>query len=70
MKSNPYLWRLSMDPDKIELESINKMFEYEKFSRLIDELDVDELKSFAKSYFKLYLKQQEVIKNFAISGLA
>ncbi len=36
-----------MDPDKIELESINKMFEYEKFSRLIDELDVDELKSFA-----------------------
>jgi hypothetical protein len=59
-----------MDPDKIELESINKMFEYEKFSRLIDELDVDELKSFAKSYFKLYLKQQEVIKNFAISGLA
>jgi uncharacterized Fe-S cluster-containing MiaB family protein len=70
VKSNPYLWRLSMDPDKIELESINKMFEYEKFSRLIDELDVDELKSFAKSYFKLYLKQQEVIKNFAISGLA
>jgi hypothetical protein len=59
-----------MDPDKIELESMNKMFEYEKYSRLIDELNVDELKNFAKSYFKLYLKQQEVIKNFAISGLA
>jgi len=59
-----------MDPDKIELESMNKMFEYEKYSRLIDELDIDELKNFAKSYFKLYLKQQEVIKNFAISGLA
>ena len=59
-----------MDPDKIELESMNKMFEYEKYSRLIDDLDVDELKNFAKSYFKLYLKQQEVIKNFAISGLA
>mgnify|MGYP000591829445 FL=1 len=59
-----------MDPDKIQLESMNKMFEYEKYSRLIDELDVDELKNFAKSYFKLYLKQQEVIKNFAISGLA
>lgn len=58
-----------MDPDKIQLESMNKMFEYEKYSRLIDELDVDELKNFAKSYFKLYLKQQEVIKNFAISGL-
>jgi hypothetical protein len=59
-----------MDPDKIQLESMNKMFEYEKYSRLIDELDVDELKNFAKSYFKLYLKQQEVIKNFAIPGLA
>jgi hypothetical protein len=59
-----------MDPDKIQLESMNKMFEYEKYSRLIDELDVDELKNFAKSYFKLYLKQQEVIMNFAISGLA
>ena len=70
MKSSPYLWRSSMDPDKIELESMNKMFEYEKYSRLIDELDIDELKNFAKSYFKLYLKQQEVIKNFAISGLA
>lgn len=59
-----------MDPDKIQLESMNKMFEYEKYSRLIDELDIDDLKNFAKSYFKLYLKQQEVIKNFAISGLA
>ena len=59
-----------MDPDKIQLESMNKMFEYEKYSRLIDELNVDELKNFAKSYFKLYLKQQEVIKSFAISGLA
>jgi hypothetical protein len=59
-----------MDPDKIQLETMNKMFEYEKYSRLIDDLDVDELKNFAKSYFKLYLKQQEVIKNFAISGLA
>ena len=59
-----------MDPDKIQLESMNKMFEYEKYARLIDDLDIDELKNFAKSYFKLYLKQQEVIKNFAISGLA
>ena len=49
---------------------MNKMFEYEKYARLIDDLDIDELKNFAKSYLKLYLKQQEVIKNFAISGLA
>ena len=59
-----------MDPDKIQLESMNKMFEYEKYSRLIDDLDIDELRNCAKSYYKLYLKQQEVIKNFAISGLA
>jgi len=59
-----------MDPDKIQLESMNRMFEYEKYSRMIDELEIEELKNFAKSYFKLYLKQQEVIKNFAISGLA
>lgn len=60
-----------MDPDKIKLESMNKMFEYEKHSRLIDELDFDELRNFAKSYFKLYLKQQEVMTHLALtdSGL-
>lgn len=54
-----------MDPDKINLESIDKMFEYEKYSRVIDELSVDELRLFAKSYFKLYLRQQEVVSSFA-----
>lgn len=57
-----------MDPDKIELESVNKMFEYEKHSRLIDELNFEELRTFAKSYFKLYLKQQEVISSFALNN--
>ena len=50
-----------MDPNKIELKSINKLFEYEKHSRLIDEMNVDELKNFSKLYCKLYLKQQEVL---------
>ena len=61
-----------MDPDKIKLESVNRMFEYEKHSRLIDELNIEELKNFTKAYFKLYLKQQEVMKSFALpdSGLA
>lgn len=51
---------------------MNKMFEYEKHSRLIDELNFDELKNFAKSYFKLYLKQQEVMAHLALTdtGLA
>ncbi len=50
-----------MDPNKIELKSINKLFEYEKHSRLIDEMNMDELKNFSKLYCKLYLKQQEVL---------
>lgn len=50
-----------MDPNEISLETINKLFEYEKHSRFIDELNNEELKNFAKIYCKLYLKQQEVI---------
>jgi hypothetical protein len=54
-----------MDNKKIELDSIDKLFEYEKHARLINELSVEELREFAKLYCKLYLKQQEVIKNLA-----
>lgn len=50
-----------MDPNEIELKTIDKLFEYEKHSRFIDELDYQELKNFAKIYCKLYLRQQEVI---------
>lgn len=50
-----------MDPDKISLDSIDKLFEYEKHSRVIDTLDFNDLKKFAKLYCKLYFKQQEVI---------
>ena len=59
-----------MDPNSIKLETMNRMFEYEKIARMIDDLDRDQLRNLAKAYFKLYLKQQEVIRNFAISGLA
>jgi hypothetical protein len=50
-----------MDPKEIDLETITKMFEYEKHARMIDELNINELRDFAKLYCKLYLKQQEVI---------
>jgi hypothetical protein len=50
-----------MDPSKIALETIDKLFEYEKHVRVIDEMNENELKNFAKLYCKLYLKQQEVI---------
>ena len=52
-----------MDPNQIELKSINKLFEYEKQSRLIDEMDKEQLKNFAKLYCKMYLMQQEVISS-------
>ena len=53
-----------MDPNSITLESINKLFEYEKLSRDIDSInDIETLRNFAKSYLKLYLSQQEVISN-------
>jgi hypothetical protein len=51
-----------MNPDKIILENIGKMFEYEKISREIDSIsDIEQIKNIAKSYAKLYFKQQEVI---------
>lgn len=50
-----------MDPNEISLDSIDKLFEYEKHARLIDTLPEEDLKKFAKLYCKLYLKQQEVI---------
>ena len=54
-----------MDPDKIELENLSKSFEYFKVSAEIDSIDdVEILRDYAKSYIKLYLKQQEVILNF------
>lgn len=53
-----------MNPSDIDLESINKMFEYEKIARDIDSIDdIDLVRNFAKSYVKLYFKQQEVISS-------
>jgi hypothetical protein len=58
-----------MEPNEIELETINKLFEFEKHSRLIDELDHEELKKFSKLYCKLYLKQQEVMSSLGDLGI-
>jgi hypothetical protein len=58
-----------MEPNEIELETINKLFEFEKHSRLIDELDHEELKKFSKLYCKLYLKQQEVMNSLGVLGI-
>jgi hypothetical protein len=56
-----------MDPTKIDLENISKLFEYEKIAREIDGCNnTDQLKNIAKSYIKLYFKQQEVISSLGI----
>lgn len=54
-----------MDPDKINLENLSKNFEYFKAASEIDNIDcIDALRNIAKSYVKLYFKQQEVIASF------
>jgi hypothetical protein len=50
-----------MDPNSISLESMSKNFEYEKVSRLVDDMEIDDLKNISKYFCKMYLKQQEVI---------
>lgn len=56
---------MNVDPSEIVLEDINKMLIYEQQSRVIDKLDREEAIEFAKAYFKLYLKQQEVVSSLA-----
>lgn len=54
-----------MDPNKINLENLSKNFEYYKAAIEIDSIDcVETLRNIAKSYVKLYFKQQEVISSF------
>jgi len=52
-----------MDPNEIELKSIDKLFEYEKQSRFIDSLEENKLKQICKLYCKLYLQQQEILSS-------
>jgi hypothetical protein len=56
---------MNIDPSDIELSDINKMLVYEQQSRVIDKLDREEAIEFAKAYFKLYLKQQEIVSSLA-----
>lgn len=52
-----------MDPNSIKLDDINKLFEYEMQSREIDECDdLEKLRKMLKISIKLYMKQQEVIR--------
>jgi hypothetical protein len=56
-----------MDPDSIELINLSKQFAYTKVASEIDSCnDRDELKNIAKSFCKLYYKQQETMKLIGI----
>ena len=54
-----------MDPSKIQLNSVAKLFEYEKITREIDQCNhIEDLKNIAKSYVKLNLAQLELFLQF------
>lgn len=57
-----------MKPSDIELENLSKSFEYERLAREIENCnDLNTLKDIAKSYIKLYLKQEETIVNLGLN---
>lgn len=56
-----------MDPNEIELKNLTKSFEYTKIASEIDVCnDIAVIKNIAKSFCKLYYKQQETM---ALIGL-
>jgi hypothetical protein len=51
-----------MDHESMKLETVSKMFEFEKISRELDTCtNIDLLRNICKSYVKLYMKQQETL---------
>ena len=59
-----------MDPDDIKLGELSKQFAYQKLANEIDGCDsLSTLKDIAKSYAKLYLKQQEVVGTLGLEGI-
>ena len=53
---------LKMNPEEITLTNLSKSFEYAKVAKEIDDCgSVEQLKNIAKSFCKLYYKQQETM---------
>ena len=56
-----------MDPNDIELSNLSKSFAYQKLASEIDSCDDrDQLRNIAKSFIKLYYKQQETMSVIGI----
>lgn len=53
-----------MDHEDLKLETISKLFEFEKISRELDSCtNIDLMRNLCKCYVKLYMKQQEVVSD-------
>lgn len=51
-----------MNPEEMKLESVSKLFEFEKISRELDTCtNINLMRNICKCYVKLYMKQQECI---------
>lgn len=62
-----------MNHEEMKLDTVSKMFEYEKISRELDTCtNIDLLRNLCKCYVKLYMKQQETLisidKNFDLNN--
>ena len=59
-----------MDPDEIKLSGLSKEFVYQKIANELDECNsISLMRDIAKSYAKLYLKQQEVVSGLGLQGI-
>ena len=58
------------DPNEVVLQSTAKLFEYEKLSRQIEECnDIDVLKDMTRCWIKLFMKQQETVRNIGLTPM-
>ena len=59
-----------MNHENLELDSISKLFEFEKISRELDACsDADKLRNICKCYIKLYMKMEEVVCKLGLEEL-
>jgi hypothetical protein len=59
-----------MDHEDLKLETITKLFEFEKISRELDTCtNIDLMRNLCKCYVKLYMKQQETISTLMLDDL-
>jgi hypothetical protein len=59
-----------MDHEELRIDSISKLFEFEKISRELDSCtNIDLMRNICKCYIKLYMKQQETVSSLMIKDL-